>query len=205
MTFSFFTDENLHVSYTASISNSTDSLRPKTRESRNPTKLKPLLQLKKLQLMKLKKMNITTKDGKLKKPFARARAMILARLNRKLKSSRSGRAMRQELNRLGAANNSKNGKGSGGVLSMESLKSRIQLLRARLNKYNERNKMRQSSVEERLRDTKSRISNKVSSNSQINTSNNKSTSHRLRERNQPSKVNYSYHPIMDYFNGKKQP
>jgi len=214
-------NENIHVSYTATISNSSDSLRPQKRGLRNPTKLKPLLQLKKLQLMNMKKMNLTTKDGKAKKPFARARAMLIARLNRKLKSSRSGRAMRQELNRLDGNRNGRppgvnlnKGSNEGGILSMESLKNRIQMLRSRLNKYNERNKSKphltqrqRTSIEERLQDNniKSRITNnnENSVNNNNNNSNNRATSQRLRlNSNRPSKVNYSYHPIMDYFNSK---
>jgi len=184
---SFPSDENIQVSYSVSVTNGTESLRPKTRESRTsqyPAKLKPLLKLKKLT-ESLKKLNGTGKPllkAKLKRPLARA--LLLARLNRKLKSARSrtlrGRSMKMH---------------GDDSLSKSKLQTRIHMLRTRLNKYNERRKGGDSgppAQQTRTKGKKSPVPSKGTSSNQ-----------RLRlGANRPSKVNYSYHPIMDYFNSR---
>ncbi len=188
-----------------SVSNATDALRRESRTSQYPNKyLKPLLKLKKLH-ENLKKLNGTSKPTlktKLKRPLARA--LLLARLNRKLKAvrTRAAKSSRGRSLKLATAN-AKNA-----TMSKTGIHTRIQMLRTRLNKYNERRKdsdpqgspSQQKNIQQRLRE-KSR----PSANSPAKTGNSSSnkTNQRLRlGSSRPSKVNYSYHPIMDYFSSK---
>ena len=185
--------------------NSTEALRPKTRESRTSqysNKLKPLLKLKKLH-ENLKKLNGTSKPTlktKLKRPLARA--LLLARLNRKLKLVRS-RATEGRGRSLKGANQNTT------AMSKSGIQNRIQMLRTRLNKYNERKQdsdtPTNSSPTRQNNQQRLREKNRLNSQQSANSSNNKTNKPNQRLRlgaNRPSKVNYSYHPIMDYFNGK---
>jgi hypothetical protein len=183
--------DNVKVSYSTSVSNTTDALRPKTRESRtsqfpfNMTDLKPLLKLKRLQ-MKMKKMNGTT-QRKFKRPLARA--LLLARRTLRSQMAR-GRSLKVE-----PRNKTVN------------VKERIQTLRTRLNKYMERSKTKNGAnrgAEKISRgDGEVAATSKTNQNTTSSSNNSKRPNQRLRlSSNRPSKVNYSYHPIMDYFGSK---